>query len=487
MTYAIAGLARAGTRSNYIPHTLQCQIGKIWYPSRAKLAKANITRSGLREFTYGFTTLARGSLQIEETGLGEVPTCSFSIECDAANRPVDGDTVTIFVGTFRQALFGGILVNPKETKIAHNTYQYDCTAEGYLKYLHTRHVKHTFKNMSSGAIVKSIIDTYFPHGKLYCGNRIHDGIIIESLDCNYKTVYEICKDLAERNNYILHVTATREVCFEPQSSSIAPWDLTPDEIFSDLTIDEDSSDIRNRIIIQYSQLVPKTESFVGDMETEEFLTTEQIYTVQELTVNNIPVTYGERNKEDNSENDFSIQYEDKIIQSRAYGTLSDLDTLRISYIAKKPACLIYNDLASQQKRQSHEGYDGIYEFVIEDRENILSRQAAIDRAIAEINLYAFPLISASYQRQESLETFFKNRLHPGMIQSITVRERNQKIIIEKISLSVLAPASDATLVFLLNVSLSPIKKDLTTTIQKIYASSDSSNLSPNETIEIISQ
>ena len=132
-------------------------------------------------------------------------------------------------------------------------------------------------------------------------------------------------------------------------------------------------------------------------------------------------------------------------------------------------------------------YDGIYEFVIEDRENILSRQAAIDRAIAEINLYAFPLISASYQRQESLETFFKNRLHPGMIQSVTVRERNQRIIIEKISLSVLAPASDATLIFLLDVSLSPIKKDLTTTIQKIYASSDSSNLSPNETIEIISQ
>jgi hypothetical protein len=228
----------------------------------------------------------------------------------------------------------------------------------------------------------------------------------------------------------------------------AQWDVEEGEHFGQLSLSADGGQIKNRILVHYSQLQLITDSFPGDGETKDFELDYLPHWIEQLKVNDDildPDDYGEHYAGDNSEKLFSIDYTRGIINTRSHDILESDDTLTIDYTAKVPAKLIRHDRASQAARRDKEGGDGIYDFAISDRDEILSIEDARTAADAELNQYAWPLVKGSYVRVEELFGLISNRLQPGMRQSLAHWGYDEELEISSVEISVLRSAEDETL------------------------------------------
>ena len=462
--YSMTGACRFGvTRFGYHSGKLLCQIGKRRPPSRFGKARFGASRFGTPDVITNQRHLRKASLNIQDT-LDEVPTCSFTMLSDAANRPRDGHLVIIAVGTLQNRLFAGYLSSPKETRHGGPWYQYDCTVQGFSRDFQRRLVSATYQNQYTGEIIQDLV-TRDTQGFFWAGD-MQKGVLIEEISFNFVTVWDACLELAERSGYVFYVDAMKEVHFKPQDKHIAPWEVSAQERYTDLSIDEDSSELKNRVIVRYTELRDMTQSFKGDGTKKEFTLIEEPYEVTKLQVNGADVTFGTRYAEDNSEHDFSVNTSEKYLTNSEYAVLTADDTLNVWYQGKILARLIVNDRESQQRRAQLECSDGIYESVIEDRE-ILSQADALLRAQDELRQYSSVRVSASYRRYESVYNLFRHRLKVGMQQRITTRGRDQTLTVNSIGLSVLVHEDNHRLTFAQNVSLSPGKSDLTSVFREI--------------------
>lgn len=463
--YSIAGACKFGiTKFGYHSGQLLCQVGKRLRAAKFGWARFGATKFGLDSTISHLRHLRKKSLKIQDT-IDEVPTCNFSmIATTLSEKPLDGQLTLIAIGTLQNRFFAGHLANPKETKYG-GWYQYDCSVQGFTKDLRRRLVQETYEDETAGEIVQDLITTYAA-GFTWAGD-MQAGEDIEEIKFNFVSVLDACNELAQRSNYVFYVDPRKEVHFKAQDKHSAPWDVSDSEVYTDLNIDEDSSELRNRVIVRYSNLTDMTESFKGDSTQKVFHLAEKPHDISSLTVNGSPVTYGTRYAEDNESNDFSINYDAGTIHTQAHATLTAANTLACTYAGKAPARIIVNDTDSQSVRASLEGGDGIYESVIEDRD-IFSLADAQLRAKEELRNFGSVRVSASYQRRESVFAFFTNRLRVGMQQDITARGRNHTLIIDGITISVIRHEDNRNLTFLQEVSLSPIKHDLTAVFRKLF-------------------
>jgi len=482
--YSIANIARAGaTRSGYHSGRLMCQVGKRMRACRSGIARSGATRMGLDQTVTNQRRLRQNSLQINDTGLTEIPTCSFVITSSLADRPQDGDPVIIAVGTLQNRLFGGHLKNPQESKYSNSWYVYECTAEGYQKELRSRLVNATYEDQRAGAIVKVILAAYTT-GFTWTGG-IQDGALIEEKSFNFVSVLDACNQLANLSGFIFYVNHRKQVFFTSRTKHTAPWAISDSESFDNLEIGEDSSELKNRVILRYCELEEITETFKGDSEQERFILSEEPVEIISLKVDGADVTYDSKYSTDNSGNDFSIRYgSEKYIQTVSHATLTASNILEIVYMGKRPARLIVNATSAQSARASLEGGGGIYEHLIEER-GIANRADALARAQDELTRFSEVLLTASYERKDKVFAFFQNRLRVGMQQSLTARGRSTALSIESITLSVFRHENDRTLGFLQQVSLGPVKQTLTDVFQGIDRKIKKQKTEVSETEEIV--
>lgn len=480
--YSIVGIARVGaTRAGYHSGQLLCQVGKRILPARAGIARVGATRAGLTEFVSHLRNLARKSLTVEDTGLTSVPRATFTIRCALANKPQDGDPVIVAIGTLRNRLFAGHLSNPEEEKVSQNWFDYHCQSEGFARLLRKRVVSGTWEDGYAGAILEDILTTYVPDQFWMRGN-VHDGAFIGEITFDFCTLLEACNRLANLSGYVFYVDPLREVHFKPQTKHVAPWAVDNSERFDDLVIREDSSQIKNRIIVRYSTLSEVTEEFLGDGTQKVFRLAEKPHDISSITVNSVAQTFGTRYAEDNSSNDFSVNYDEGTIHTQNRATLTDAETLAVTYQGKVPARLVVNHAASQIDRSTKEGYGGIYEMVITDRE-IFSQADAQQRAEDELARYAWPLVSATYKRTDRVFAYLQNRLRVGMEQSLTARGRSETLTIEKIVLMVFIPAHDLRFSFKQDVTLGPVDRGLVDIFQDLQqGQAAGSSLNEAETV-----
>ena len=451
LDYAIVNKCWVGTtRAGYHSGKLLCQIGKRLVPARVGRARAGASLIGLLTTVSNLRHIRKNTLRIYDLGRSEVPTCEFSIQSRLATRPQDGQMVVIAVGTLLNRLFAGHISNPSETHLSGPWFQYGCSAQGFAKALLRRLVNRVYREMYAGKIVEDLLEHYAPN--FYGAGNMEKGVFIEEISFDFVSVLDACNTLANRSGYVFYVTPLREIRFMPQDKHSAPWDVSDQERYSGLRINEDSSELKNRIIVRYSKLIEMTEDFRGDGETKQFYLLEEPHEITGITVNGTPVTYGTRYAEDNSEHDFSIRHSEKYISTMKHPVLTANEVLSVSYWGKTPARLVINDTRSQAERAAREGGDGIHEFLINDRE-IFSLADARQRAEDELARYSNVRISATYNRKESVFDFFRNRLLVGMSQCLTARGRDEMLTISKVTITVCQHEGNSNLAFMQDVSL----------------------------------
>lgn len=465
--YALAGIGVAGMMvAGYHSGDLLTHVGKYYLPAVAGIGRAGLMVAGLRAYSPSWRNFQKSSLRIEDTGLSEVPTATFTITCAAADRPLDGQPVIIGIGSYHNPIFGGYLTNPQETHLGGDQYAYKCTAEGWTRDLRKRLISAIYENQWTGDMIEDLISTYVPHFHLL-GN-VGKGVYLREISFDFLSLLEACNELATRSGYLFWIDPLKEVHFKPQEKQTATWNLDTTEKWSDLNISEDSSQIKTRVIVRYSVLEERTDTFTGDGSTEVFILTELPHEITSLTVEGAAVTYGSRYHENNENNDFSVYYDKGELHAQAYGTPDSGDSIVCAYTAKIPARLIVNHAAAQLDRRVKEGGDGIYDLLITDREGILSTAEARERAEAEFEAAAWPLITATYTCKDAVFDFLTHRLRVGMSQQISARGRNLTLTVERVSIGVATRDGSPRWKLQQDVSLGPVPGDLGDLFQELF-------------------
>jgi hypothetical protein len=484
--YAIVGPTRVGgTRVGYHSGQLLVQVGKRLYPSRVGAFRVGGSRLGLLSLASRLRTVAQKSLTIEDSGLTEAPTCNLSLKIPYSERPQNGEICIAAIGTLENRLFGGRLTAPNSQKLVGDYDFVDCEAVGFLHELQRRRIFETYTGYTAKEILEFILTNYTT-GFFWYG-LLEDGVAIDEITFNGETVLQACNELAGRSDYVFWVDPNKKVYFRPKTETVAPWVVSDIEIFSNLQVTPDFSELKNRVYVGYAETTALIQTFSGDGVRGEFYTSEPIESIISLQVDGTPVTYGSRYLEDNSGNDFAINFEQGYIKNSAHPILSSAQNLGISYLGKVPARITVNHLQSQADASAREGGDGIYETAIEDYE-IIGRSNALQKAEEILDKYALAYYSASYRRQEYVFTYFLNRLNVGMLQSITARGRNLSLQIDKIQISIWSHSDDEALGIEMDVSLKDRKSGFFEIFQSIIKNTEQTPFSERskilETIDV---
>lgn len=395
--YAIAGVGTAGVmRAGYAPAQLIVEIGQYWLPGASR-------------------RYVISDLSITQTGADAVSEASFQVLVRAADirKPQDGMPVIIAVGTTQNRLFGGFLRIPSQRFLTADRRMYACEAVSWEHDLDRRLLNNTWRNTYTGDLLRTLLTEY----PLFESTMfVERGVYLDEVVAQDESLLSLASRLAVMSNYLFYIDAHRRVHFHRRERIAARFDASPASAISQFRTGEDSRQLTNRVIVYYSVLRNVIETFPGDGVTKDFALLYAPHVVYSLTVNGADVGFGSHFREDNSAQDFSIEYKRGTVNTRAHPVLGALDALRISYVAKIPARLQIDHIASQEARAALAGGDGIYECVIRGADAILSKADALTRARAKLALDAFPRQSASYTRSTSLFAILQERLQPGMIQ-----------------------------------------------------------------------
>lgn len=451
--YGLSGVGLSGyMRSGYTAYGLLCQVGRYYAPALSGVGLSGAMLSGMTDVATSLRMI--DGLSISLSGERETPECSFEMVSSLANAPATGAPVVIAVGSLQSPIFRGAVTKISRVQLAPGRLQFSCTAEGIIRDLSRRAVSGAWSNHLAGDILRGLLATYAPQFDLV--GYVEDGVQLAEFAAQDELLIDVCGRLAGLCNFTFYVAPDRKVHFHAPETLDAPWDIADGEHFGNLKIDEDSSTLRTRIIVQYSTLRSLTQSFTGDGATKDFTLRQVPASLQTLSLNGVeiaPEEYGTHYEEDNSGKQFSIDYTRGIINTRDHATLTGGDTLTCVYTAKVPARLVRSDAAAVAARMAIDGNDGLYDYLIADRDGILSKADARAAADAELTQYAWPAVSASYTRVEDLFGILARMLQPGQRQALDQWGVDEPLQIQKVSIGVLRPASDATLAWQIDVSL----------------------------------
>jgi hypothetical protein len=358
---------------------------------------------------------------------------TFDFLADLSNRPTAGNLIIAAIGTLKNRLFMGRLTNLVEPD-KEGWYRYECDAESIEADLRAKKIYETFTNSYARDIIKSLLTSYAPLFIWRAGND--RGAYITSITFRGDSLYTILQDLAARSGVNISISTKREISFIDAAINSSAFDIDDNALVNTLTIREDASQIATQVVVLYTELQEFTENFVGDGTMKQFSLAMPAHSVTTLTVNGSAVTYDERNKVDNSGNDFSVSLEQGVIYTSAHATLTGSDTLSCTYDGKVDARVTVTDTDSKLWWSNITGTDGISTLLEEDR-TILDYDEAVDLATAIIAKHNNLYYEADYTMKRGV--FDLPNIKIDDEQTISARSRSFDTTINSINISIFLP------------------------------------------------
>jgi len=167
--------------------------------------------------------------------------------------------------------------------------------------------------------------------------------------------------------------------------------------FKDLEIEIDISQLRNYIIVRGGYRVSTTQynqPFIAYAGQKDFILGKNPYSPVNITINDIAKTLGTDNLVV-SGYDFVVNFTEKLVKCLDHAPLSSGDAVVISYNYKTPILISRKNQESIDQMKEIEGGTGIHKYPINDT-SIATLQVARERALAELNQFAFPHISGLF-------------------------------------------------------------------------------------------
>jgi hypothetical protein len=332
-------------------------------------------------------------------------------------------------GHIPEKIFGGILMSAPQSQISIGKYQYALECADYSVRLGNYLVLENYTNQYAGDIIKDIVAKYMPE---FTVNNIATGELISYIAFNYITLERCISQLAELTYYDWYVDYDKDIHFFSSETYTAPYSLTDDGAtsgrYQGLEVGIDISQVRNYVYVHggYYLSDPYTQAIVADGEQTDFNLTYSPYAPISATVNGNPASVGIENI-DKTGYAFVVNFNEKTLSNLDLAKLSVGDVLEITYKKKIQIFVPRYSQASVDEMVILEGGTGIHEYIIDD-DTIVTRAAAVKRAQAELEAFAFPYVNGSFTTDQ---TGYK----AGQLLTINIpsRQINVKVLIQQVT------------------------------------------------------
>jgi len=406
------------------------RLGSDWIPFASGLnfisfKDITVLINGIDKTDY----IESNSLSIEDILTQEVNTCSFSFIDEsivATDKPQIGQEVHIFyretIASIPTLIFAGRISEAPQVQFSKRKYIYSITCTDYTSDLQRNLVADSYTSQLAGDIVRDLVQNW---GKTLGTFYVDDGVLINYISFNYMFPDVCITEIAELIGYDWYVDYNKQVHFFSPITNVAPYRLTDnisDGEYRGLEISIDKTSLRNKQVVrggyQFSDLF--TEEQVADgtqlsfnLKYEPFtpisvyVSTGGAYVAHTLGIDNI----------DEAGVDFVINQSEKIIKNLDHAVLTAGHKIMITYKYKIPIFVQAEDNTSIALMKSYEGGDGIYEGEIIVDDTIETKEAARQRALAELTQYSNPLIEGSFS---TIQSGYRS----GQLLTVNIPSRN---------------------------------------------------------------
>lgn len=416
------------------------------------------------------------SLKIENILTRARDTCDFLLAPSEGLTPVLGQEVIILLGATK--VFAGVITEIEQSASSYKVIFWKVTCQDYTRLLDRRLVAESYENMTVDAIIADLKATYFPAG--FTTNNASCAITIGSAKFNYLPLSKVLEQLANLVGYDWYIDYDKDVHFFSKTTNLAPVDIEDANgsmIFDSLIIRRDNSQVRNSIIVRGGEY--QGARFTGEWEgngTDYTIPLPYRFADFRASLTGESLSLGIDYIGNPDAYHAMYNFQEKVLKFKATDIPTAGAVLRYSGLPYLPVIVKLQNPASISTFSAAEGGDGIYEYLIIDK-TIVTKQAARERAAAEITNYATTVSEGEFQT-ETAGIKAGQRIR---INSVS-RAINEYFVVNKVTFAQFG--NDA---FIYHISLVTTKTfDLYDLLSRM-ATADTKNITidSNEQVEIV--
>jgi hypothetical protein len=439
-------------------------------------------------------------------------TCNFILQAPDS-VPTAGQEVIVYRDTTDNKLFGGVIINAKQTKLSpsediyYRDYAYSVECIDYQRQLDRFLVNQTYASSSCKTIIDDIVANFTDSALGFTTNNVETGPTVTKANFSYQRVSDALSKLADLVGYDWYVDADKDIHFFQRKTILAPYNIQDDlavagvvptepvgklatdvlagiggNVVFDFDLTPDYMQVRNRVIVRggYELSDAYTETFVTDGQKRIWKLGWKPHNVSAFTVGGAAKTYAVDNlNPDDGTFEYFWNYQESYIRAAENpGTTTtppDGTIISITYQYEVPILVQVDDTASQLLIAVTEGGSGRYEHVIKD-ETISSKSEAQDRGQADLDAFANPMITGSFKT-------YDHGFQAGQVVNVNVSGYTQyagDYVIQQVSISVPAPGE-----LLYTITFATTLYELKDLLLKLVRGSKRIVLRDDETIDIL--
>ena len=251
-----------------------------------------------------------------------------------------------------------------------------------------RIVAEIFENMSTGEIVRQIVEKYlFPEFIMY--GDIQEGPLVELMVIPYLTVAQCLDELSEKSGFHWNIASSRHLNFVSRTTSPAPFTITSaNAVFRGFQGSRTRNQYRNVQYVDGGKAItdPRSEFFRGDGTIRTFNVEYPVYKEPTVTKNFVVQTVGIRGVDTGKQWYWNLD-ENAIGQNPDDPVLVSTDVLQVLYSGSFKIIVIVEDAAAILARQSVEVTStGRYEQLFRD-DSIDGQNLVQDKGLSLLKRY----------------------------------------------------------------------------------------------------
>lgn len=395
------------------------------------------------------------SLTIVDEINAKVNTCSFkTVDPNDSWKPGTSETVIVY-DTAGDKIFGGIISSVDEIRIGINPttgdelLQYTVQAQDYTKLLQKKLIVETFESQTCLSVITAIISKYFP-SEGFTTTNVDSSVSITKITFNYKAGDKAIDDLAKAVGCQWYIDYDKDIHFfvAEDASPVATFtDATTN--WTNLILKPDTSQLRNRVYVRGG--IYHSGAYMQEIEADGvanvFLLAYTPFTEIDgsigdfsIVISGVTKTVGLENIDNEDAFDFMLNRAEKVISmggsawAQANSPLTQGTVIEVTYSYEIPVLIVQEDSQSIQAMINIEGGDGVYEYLVVDK-NISSIEEARARAQAELDTYANAITRGS------LDSYDIVGIKSGDLITINSTRRgvNTNYLVTKVKITMITP------------------------------------------------
>jgi len=344
------------------------------------------------------------SLRINNILTNQVDTCKFELKQKLRDgttfSPINGSEVVVTHSGVK--LFGGLILKIKNITDDFANVNFEIECIDYTRLLDAKLIAKDYQDMTVNDIIADI-NTNFLTG--FTINNVNCQTVIEYISFRYHTVSQAIKMLADATQFNWWIDYDKDIHFIANGVDMAPTDITD----TNGTYEKDSLIIRNDNTQLRNVVFVRGGEYLGDTFTANYISdgTQNVFPLTyryeaadfKVTVTGTDQEVGQEPTEVPEQYDLLWNDEARLIRfHRASRLPSNGSAIKVAGRRFLPVIAKVKDSGAIVDTQSVEGGSGEHEYIIIDK-SIISKEAARQRANAELLAYASSLVEGEFVTQ----------------------------------------------------------------------------------------